>query len=135
MRDLAKVGQLLANRGKGLLRPRAFAEMTRVHWRFDGANGLGEDGTSNGFFCAYGLAVQHLATARADCHDDPFGDGTARIGHAGDAYALKSGLWLDPVTGKGLAFFTTQVGDDSKGTRSAFTAAEEDVIRRALAAH
>ncbi len=134
MRDLAKVGQLLARGGKGLLSVSAFAEMTRVQWRFDGANGLGEDGTSNGFFCAYGLAVHHIATPRADCHDDLFGDGVPRLGHSGDAYALKAGLWVDPATGKGLAFFTTQVPDDSKGAHSAFTAREEDVVRRAMAA-
>lgn len=129
MRDLAKVGQLLANRGKGLLSPAAFAAMTQVEWRFDGANGLGEDGTSNGFFCAYGLAVHHTGNAMPGCRDDLFGDGVPRIGHSGDAYALKSGLWVDPATGRGLAFFTTEVGD-SPGAHSAFTAREEDVVRR-----
>lgn len=133
MRDLARIGQLLARGGKGLLSPAAFAEMTRIEWRFDGSNGLGEDGTASGFFCAYGLAVQHLATPAPGCHDDPFGDGVQRIGHAGDAYGLKSGLWVDPKTGRGLAYFTTAVAADAPAGTSAFTAREEAVIHRAMA--
>ena len=60
---------------------------------------------------------------------DPFGDGRVRIGHAGEAYGLRSGLWVDPATGKGLAYFVSAVPDNAaKGTRSAFTAAEEAAI-------
>ena len=132
MRDLAKVGQMLARGGKGFLSPKAFAEMTRPQWRFDGTNGLGEDGTASGFFCAYGLAVQLIGAAGPGCHDDLFGDGTPRLGHAGNAYGLKSGLWLDPKTGKGLAFFTSAVADDAPAGRSAFTSAEEAVVSRTM---
>ena len=60
-----------------------------------------------------------------------FGDGRLRIGHSGDAYGLKSGLWIDPRTGKGLAFFTSAVADDAPTGRSAFTANEEAVVGRA----
>jgi len=132
MRDLARVGQLLGRRGKGLLSSRAFAELTRPQWRFDGRNGLGEDGTASGFFCGYGLALHAIGAGGAGCHDDLFGDGARRIGHAGDAYGLKAGLWLDPLSGKGVAFFTSAVADDAPRSRSAFTAAEESVVERAL---
>ena len=131
MRDLAKVGRMLANGGKGFLSPVAFAELTRPQWRFDGVNGLGEDGEASGFFCAYGLAMQTIGTAVTGCRDDLFGDGVRRIGHSGEAYALRSGLWLDPRTGKGLAFFTTELADDAPKGGSAFTAREEDIVRRA----
>ena len=130
MRDLARIGQKLARRGAGLLSPKAFATLTRMEWRFDGSNGLGEDGTASGFFCAYGLALQSLATKQAGCKDDPFGDGRLRIGHSGDAYGLRAGLWWDPETGKGIAFFTSAVAPDAPSGRSAFTAAEEAVIAR-----
>lgn len=130
MRGLAKIGQLLARGGKGFISRKAFAEMTGPEWRFDGGNGLGEDGTASGFFCGYGLAVQLIGAGGPGCHDDLFGDGTLRLGHAGDAYGLKSGLWFDPVTGKGIAFFTTAVADDAPKGRSAFTSAEEAIVDR-----
>ena len=55
-----------------------------------------------------------------------------RIGHAGEAYGLRSGLWFDPVTGKGLAFFTSAVSDDEPKGRSAFTGREERLVARAV---
>lgn len=131
MLDLARIGQVLASGGKGLLSPRAFAQLTRMEWRFDGKNGLGEDGTASGFFCAYGLALHRIGAGGAGCHDALFADGRLRLGHAGDAYGLKSGLWFDPATGRGLAYFTTAVAADAPTGRSAFTAAEEAIVERA----
>lgn len=130
MRDLARIGQVLLRRGDGFLKPASIAEMTRAHWVFDGGNG----DTENGFYCSYGLAVQGTATARPntpapECRDDPFGDGVPRVGHAGEAYGLRSGLWVDPKSGRGIAFFTTAVADDAPKGRSAFTAAEEAMIQ------
>ncbi|MCC6926336.1 serine hydrolase domain-containing protein [Novosphingobium sp.] len=130
MRDLARIGQLLAREGRGFISTRAYAELTHARWRFDGRNGVGEDGAASGFFCAYGLAVQRIGSLGEHCRDDLFGDGFARIGHAGDAYGLKAGLWWDPVTGKGLAYFTTAVAADAPTGRSAFTRAEESLVER-----
>ncbi|QEA17457.1 beta-lactamase family protein [Novosphingobium ginsenosidimutans] len=131
MRDLAKIGQLLARQGQGLISRQSYARMMKPVWQFNGSNGLGEDGTASGFFCAYGLAVQRLAGKQAGCRDDPFGDGVVRFGHSGDAYGLKSGLWFDPRTGKGIAFFTSAVPDNAPIGRSAFLAVEESVVERA----
>lgn len=131
MRDLAKVGQMLARGGRGFLSASSFAALTTPAWRFDGRNGVGENGEPDGFFCAYGLGVQLIGSGGASCHDDPFGDGRVRIGHPGSAYALHSGLWVDPRTGKGVAFFTTAVPDDAPNGASAFTAEEEAVLVRA----
>jgi len=138
MNDLARVGQMLLAEGRmagggGFLSPAAFAELTRPHWRSDGTNGLGEDGEATGVFRAYGLAIHTIGTA---CNgtgpgDDLFGDGHERIGHSGEAYGLRSGLWVDPAGGTGLAFFTTAVPDDEPTGVSAFTAREETVVRRA----
>lgn len=131
MLDLAKIGQLLARGGRGFLSRKAFAEMTRPAWRFDGSNGLGEDGTASGFFCSYGLAVHTIGSKGEGCNDDLFGDGRVRIGHSGDAYGLKAGLWVDMNTGRGLAFFTSAVPDAEPKGRSAFLLREEQTVSRA----
>lgn len=124
---LARIGMALDGRVKGFLTPASRAAMTAPQWRFDGSNGDSEGGLN----CAFGLGVMILALPGrpAACRDDPFGDGRMRIGHAGEAYSLRSGLWIDPATGNGIAFFTTAVPDDAPtGPRSAFTAAEEAMI-------
>ncbi|MEI6643436.1 MAG: serine hydrolase domain-containing protein [Novosphingobium sp.] len=130
MKDLARIGQMLARGGRGFLAERSFAALTTPQWRFTGQNGIGENGEPDGFFCAYGLGLQLIGTGGAGCHDDPFGDGLPRLGHPGEAYALRSGLWLDPKSGRGVAFFTTAVPDDAAKGKSAFTAAEEAVLAR-----
>lgn len=123
-RGLAKIGRVLLNQGEvdgvRLLSPASAALLRRPIWIFDGRNG----DTSNGFYCSYGLAVTFLPTRRAGCRDDLFGDGVARFGHGGEAYGLRSGLWLDPVGGTGVAYFATDVADVA-GDRSAFTPIEE----------
>lgn len=128
MRDLARVGQMLAQRGRGFLSAASFARMTAP--RLTLGKGLTPSGDSeNGYYCAYGLAVQTLGTGGPGCNDDPFGDGRVRIGHSGEAYGLRSGLWLDPKTGRGTAFFTTAVADDAPRGHSAFFQVEEEVLR------
>ncbi len=127
MTDLARLGMVLAGRRPGFLSSASLATMTSPAWRYDGRNG----DTERGFFCGYGLGVMLLALPGrpADCHDDPFGDGAPRIGHPGEAYGLRSGLWVDATTGTGTAFFTSAVPDDAPtGPRSSFTAAEEAAI-------
>ena len=124
VRDLAKVGGLLLRRGRlpdgsRFLGEASLAEMERLHWRFEGANG----DTEGSFYCGYGLAVQILSQCAPK--DDPFGDGKPRLGHAGDAYGLRSGLWIDPATGRGIAYFATALGDDPPRGRSAYRAIEE----------
>ena len=132
MTGLARIGRMLARGGRGFLTARSMAELTRAQWQLDGRNGLDEDGTASGFFCAYGLAVQRLGEGSGACRDGLFADRRLRLGHAGDAYGLRSGLWLDPRTGRGIAFFTTAVDPAAHGERSAFSAAEERVVDRAV---
>ena len=125
-RDLAKIGQVLLNDGAGFLKPSSIAAMTTPVWTFDGSNG----DTEAGFFCRYALAVQTLATPQAACRDDLLGDGKPRIGHAGEAYGLRSGLWVDPASGKGVVFFATAVPDEiAKAKTSSFTIVEEQLAR------
>lgn len=108
--DLAKVGQMFLNNDNSFLSRDSIATMTQVAWQYDGTNGDSEDG----YFCAYGLAVHILATLGrpASCKDDPFGDARMRFGHSGEAYALKSGFWIDPARNQGTTFFRTQVPEN-----------------------
>ena len=124
-RGLATIGQMLLRRGRGFLKPKSFKAMIAPSWRYDGANG----DTEGGFWCSYGLAVQTLASGAAECKDDPFGDGRQRIGHPGEAYGLRSGLWIDPARGTGSAYFVTAVADDAAKGRSAFNAVEEALLQ------
>jgi len=131
LRDLATIGRLLLGKGKvdgvRLLSRRSIRTLIGPEWRFDGSNGVtGEtDVTGRGFLCTYGLGITTLASPMAGCADDPFGDGRARVGHAGSAYGLKSGLWVDRRAGTGVAYFAIGVADDAPLGRSAFAKAEE----------
>lgn len=116
---LARIGQLLLNDGEDLLTPASVATMIGPEWVLSGSNG----DTEKGFWCAYGLAVQTLAAAT--CQDDPFGDGVRRVGHSGEAYGLRSGLWIDRKRGRGVAYFVTAVPDEAPKGRSTFSLAEE----------
>ena len=138
MRDLAKVGRLLLGRGRvdgvRLLGPASFRLLETPLWTYDGQT----RGTSNGdpqagFLCRYGLAVTWTASRAPGCRDDPFGDGRPRMGHAGEAYGLRSGLWIDRARGRGTAYFATDV-TDGPGDRSVYTRAEEQLARPDAAA-
>lgn len=131
-RDLARVGRMLLNGGEldgvRVLSETSVAELLRPQWRYNGSNGV----TENGFTCSYGLASHQLSTGQDRCRDDPAGDGRARVGHAGEAYGLRSGLWIDPAAGTGVAYFRTGLAVDTPAGRTAFRAAEEAAFRRSL---
>lgn len=133
VRNLSVIGQLLLNRGRhegvAFLSERSIDALTRPAWRFDSGPGSGAGDTEDGFYCAYGLAVQILPVAQSGCRDDLFGDGRTRIGHAGDAYGVRAGLWIDPERGTGIAYFATSNGDDPPRGRSAYRAVEERLAR------
>lgn len=130
MVDLAVIGRLLLNRGRHqgerFLSEYSVDLVLGPVWTFDGTNGE----TSDGFYCAYGLAVQSLPVATAGCEDDLFGGGRRMVGHAGDAYGLRSGLWVDPRRGVGIAFFAANNPADPPRGRSAYRAVEEWLASR-----
>lgn len=130
MRDLARLGQRLAAGGTGFLTRSSFAALVGPHWRLAGDNGRDEDGAASGFFCAYGLGLQRIGSRAPDCRDDLFADGRPRLGHSGEAYGLRSGLWWDPRSRRGVAYFTTRVPDDAPKGASGFTLREEALVRR-----
>jgi CubicO group peptidase (beta-lactamase class C family) len=129
-RDLARIGVMLLRRGDGFLKPASLARLERQ----TAANPSRGEG-AGGLFCSFGLAVH--ATGGRDlrqkgCKSDLFGDGRLRVGHSGDAYGLRAGLWIDRKAGTGLAYFVTAVDPGATGVRSAYGPAEEALLDRAL---
>jgi CubicO group peptidase (beta-lactamase class C family) len=128
--DLAAIGRLLLNQGRHsgrrFLSAASIDEILLPQWTFDGSNGE----TEGGFYCAYGLAAQSLPVRVPGCSDDLFGDGRRVSGHAGEAYNLRSGLWIDRERGIGLAFFAANNPEPQPRGRSAFTAIEEWLAAR-----
>ena len=128
--DLARIGVMLLRRGDGFLKRASIARMERLGpvnpTRGEGAGGL---------FCSFGLAVHATGgrdLRRNGCKSDLFGDGRLRTGHAGDAYGLRSGLWIDRAAGTGLVYFVTAVDPASTGGRSAYGPEEESLVDRAM---
>lgn len=127
VRDLATIGRLLLSRGRPLIGESSFRTLSQSVWRYDGGNGE----TDGGFYCDYGLGVQRLPVSVAGCRDDLFGHATTMIGHAGDAYGVRSGLWIDLENGVGIAYYSTGNGADPlRGRRSAYRAIEEELAAR-----
>jgi CubicO group peptidase (beta-lactamase class C family) len=126
MIDLARLGQALANLPEnGFLKPETYRKWIESAETI--ALGTGAE-------CGYGIGLKRIEATQNPCDDALFGDGRARIGHSGEAYGLRAGLWLDPASGEGVAFFTTEVpppagGEDTGG----FDPREVALIARARA--
>ena len=123
--DLAVIGRLLLNRGRHegrtFLSAASIETVLRPAWTFDGSNG----DTSDGVYCSYGLAAHSLPVRATGCNDDLLGGGRRLSGHAGDAYNLRSGLWIDRERNVGIAFFAANNPAPPPRGRSAFLAVEE----------
>jgi CubicO group peptidase (beta-lactamase class C family) len=134
---LARVGRLLLGKGEidgvRVLSPASVQTLLTPQWVYAPGNGqTWEDGEPEpppgqprATMCRYGLSTITLASGHPDCGDDPFGDGIVRVGHSGNAYGLRSGLWIDPASGTGVAYFATGMDGAPAGTHSAYTAEEE----------
>jgi CubicO group peptidase (beta-lactamase class C family) len=134
VRGLARIGRMLLNRGMldgaRILSPRSVDMMAAPIWWYDGENGA-RDGEST-TICAYGLSTQTIPNHRPGCPDDPGTNGATLVGHAGDAYGLRSGMWIDRSRGLGIAYFVTAVPEDPPEA-SAFAPAETAAFQRAYA--
>ena len=133
-RGLSRVGQMLLNggtlEGVRILSPMAVESLITQTWTFDGSNGV----TDGGFYCSAGNGTHRLPNRRPGCLDDLGTRGATLVGHAGDAYGLKSGLWIDRARGRGLAYFVTAVPEPArKASGSAYSAAEVAAFRRTYA--
>lgn len=125
MRDLARIGQMMVQRGAGFLPAARLHQMERPAWRYNGHNGE----TEGGFFCAFGLGVQTIGRGKFGCSSDGFADARLRVGHAGEAYGLRAGLWIDRQAKTGTAFFTSAVPDAEPKGASGFYQVEEEILQ------
>jgi CubicO group peptidase (beta-lactamase class C family) len=129
--DLAVLGRLLLSGGehggRRFLARSSIDAILTPHWRFDGSNG----DTEGGFYCSYGLGAQLLPEPHPNCKDDLTGRGTALAGHAGDAYRVRSGLWIDRKSKRGMAYFATGVAQDAPTGDTAYRTIEEWLARKA----
>jgi CubicO group peptidase (beta-lactamase class C family) len=133
-RGLARIGRMLLNEGEldgvRILSPQAVNRLLAQVWRFNGSNGAIE----GGFYCSAGNGSHQIPNDIAGCADDMGTNGAILVGHAGDAYGMKSGLWIDRARGRGIAYFVTGVADTApKAPGSAYTAAEVHAFRRTYA--
>ena len=133
-RGLARIGRMLLNGGTldgvQVLSPQAVNMLLTQSWEFNGSNGK----IDGGFYCSAGNGTHRIPNRQPGCADDMGTRGAALTGHAGDAYGMKSGLWIDPARGRGIAYFVTGVADQAaKAQDSAYTAAEVHAFRRTYA--
>lgn len=131
MVDLARIGQALLPMGEtGFLSHKAarvwFGEMVAAQQRHPTGEIVAD-------FCAYGLAAYALVD-EGPCIDDLFRDGVGRIGHGGEAYGLRSGLWMSFVGQPSFAYFTTAVPPPQGEVETAASDPREvELMARALA--
>ena len=127
---LTVIGRLLLNEGRhegrAFLSPASVRAMIGPVWQYDGNNGA----TDEGFYCSYGLAIHLVPSPGANCRDDLIGDGRTMIGHACEAYRVRSGLWIDPRRKTGIAYVAANNGTDPPAGRSSFKAIEEWLAAR-----
>ncbi|HEV2596520.1 MAG TPA: serine hydrolase domain-containing protein, partial [Sphingomicrobium sp.] len=133
-RGLGRVGRMLLNggtlEGVRILSPAAVDTLLRQVWRFDGKNGQ----TDGGFYCSAGNGTHQIPNREPGCADDMGSGGALLVGHAGDAYNMKSGIWIDRTRRRGIAYFVTGVPDPApKAPESAYTLAEVHAFRRTYA--
>lgn len=133
-RGLARIGRMLLNKGTldgtRILSPRGVDALLTQVWTYNGSNGE----TDGGFYCSAGNGTHRLPNAQAGCADNIVPDSAVLVGHAGDAYGMKSGLWIDVQRSRGVAYFVTAVPDPApKAPGTAYTAAEVHALRRTYA--
>lgn len=133
-RGLARIGRMLLNGGTidgvPVLSRLSVETMLAPQWRRNGGNGA-RSGEGSGI-CAYGLAIQLPATGIAGCADNPGLPAGKWAGHSGEAYGLRSGLWIDQTAGIGIAYFVTGLPDKPPSGSSDFSAPEEEMVARSL---
>lgn len=131
-RDLARVARLLLNEGEldgvRFLAPSTIQTMMTPQWQ-TGETPSGE--TYGGLMRCWGLSIQCL-TGDVVGQDQPLFPGRSRWwGHLGDAYGAWTGIWIDPVRGRGYVYIVTGTADDpakSPGRHSQFHSYEEAIL-------
>jgi CubicO group peptidase (beta-lactamase class C family) len=124
--DLARIGMALSG-AVALLEPAMRTLVLTPQWtyRADPKNG----DTSGGAFQGFGLGVHRLIPGD---HCPVAGLKTEMVGHYGEAYGLLAGLWVDPVSTRGFAWFITgSLYGPAPGQRSGVYRVEEEMMQAA----
>jgi CubicO group peptidase (beta-lactamase class C family) len=126
--DLVKIGMGLTGAVPLLDAPTRKA-MFAPEWTYD-ANPPNGD-TSGGAFQGFGTGVHRLIPGEG-CPVK--GLKREMVGHYGSAYGLLAGLWVDPDTAKGFAYFVTgSLNSPADGAYSGVYALEEEMMSAAAA--
>ena len=111
-RGLARIGRMLLNGGK-LDGVRVLSPQVRRNVA-DARHGASTAATAHrrrGFYCSSRQRRRSSSRQRPGCADDMGTKARVLVGHAGDAYGMKSGIWIDRARGRGIAYFVTGVPD------------------------
>jgi CubicO group peptidase (beta-lactamase class C family) len=124
--DLTRIGMALSG-ALPLLDEATRAAMFAPEWTYR-ANPENGD-TSGGAFQGFGTGVHRLIPGTG-C--PILGLKREMIGHYGEAYGLLAGLWVDPTTRAGFAYFVTgSLNSPLSGRHSGVYALEEDMMQAA----
>jgi CubicO group peptidase (beta-lactamase class C family) len=124
--DLVRIGKALTG-ALPLLEPAVRARISAPVWTYRAEPENGD--TSGGAFQGFGTGVHRLIPGET-C--PVAGLKPIMIGHYGEAYGLLAGLWVDPQTTKGFAWFVTgSLFAPRKGRRSGVYALEEEMMQAA----
>jgi CubicO group peptidase (beta-lactamase class C family) len=124
--DLVKIGMALSG-AVPLLNAAARTTMFAPEWTYRASPPNGD--TSGGAFQGFGTGVHRLIPGEG-C--PIIGLKREMVGHYGEAYGLLAGLWVDPQTSMGFAYFVTgSLYGPASGKHSGVYALEEDMMQAA----
>ncbi len=124
--DLVKIGMALTG-SVPLLDEATRKAMFAPEWTYRASPENGD--TSGGAFQGFGTGVHRLLPGEG-C--PILGLKREMVGHYGDAYGLLAGLWVDPSTGAGFAYFLTgSAAPPTSGQHSGVYLVEEEMMQAA----
>jgi len=129
--DLARLGLFLIGKAAPLLKPSTFKAMTTQVWSMDTGDGDASEGDDDGGALRAWTTGLHILTGSPNGDGPIIGQKGPLLGHFGEAYGLKAGLWVDIEARAGFVYALTGGAMDTvraKGVRSGVTRGEEDIM-------
>jgi CubicO group peptidase (beta-lactamase class C family) len=123
--DLVKIANVLMGANE-ILNPQSIENMRQIVW--DSNISKVQDGGENGAFMAFGTGIHII---KADNNAPIKGLKSKLFGHYGEAYGLLGGLWFEPNSKKGFAYFVNGSLEQPKTGQSGLFAIEEEIMQAA----